>query len=136
VKLGDFGLAKKQTDETAYRTHTGTERYMAPELYGYVPGLSEETSEYTNAVDIWALGCVVHRILTRSLPFPTLISLRNYSSGHGELLLSVQPPLAEAKAFVQKLLNPYPARRPTASAALEDSWLLLSRFKLYSSTYF
>jgi serine/threonine protein kinase len=42
VKLGDFGLAKKQTDGTAYRTKAGTEKYMAPELYYYVPGLNAE----------------------------------------------------------------------------------------------
>jgi serine/threonine protein kinase len=60
VKLGDFGLTKKQTDGTVYRTQAGTEKYMGPELYFYVPGLNKETSEYTNAVDIWALGCIVY----------------------------------------------------------------------------
>lgn len=59
VKLGDFGLAKKQTDGTAYRTQAGTEMHIGPELYFYMPGLNTETYEYTNAVDIWALGCIL-----------------------------------------------------------------------------
>jgi serine/threonine protein kinase len=126
VKLGDFGLSKRQTDGTVFRTQAGTEGYMAPELYFYVPGLSTETSEYTNAVDIWAVGCIIHRIMTRAVPFPSRRSLHNYSNGNGELLFQVLSPMAEAEAFVQKLLTPYPVKRPTASAALEHSWVITS----------
>jgi serine/threonine protein kinase len=121
VKLGDFGLTKKQTDGTAYRTQAGTEKYMGPELYFYVPGLNKETSEYTNAVDIWALGCIVYRIITRAVPFPSLLSLCNYSNCNEELQFKVSSPIAKAEAFVQKLLTPHPAKRPTANAALEHS---------------
>jgi serine/threonine protein kinase len=126
VKLGDFGLSKRQTDGTALRTQAGTERYMAPELYFYVPGLNTETSEYTNAVDIWALGCIVHRIITRAVPFPTRLSLRNYSNSSRELLFQVSSPMAEAEAFVRKLLTPHPVERPTASAVLEHPWVITS----------
>jgi serine/threonine protein kinase len=134
VKLGDFGLTKKQADGTVYRTHAGTEKYMAPELYFYVPGLNKETSEYTNAVDIWALGCIVYRIITRAVPFPSLLSLRNYSNCDEELLFEVLSPMAEAEAFVQKLLTPHPAKRPTASAALEHSWVITSECYLNLAT--
>ena len=134
VKLGDFGLSKKQTDGTVYRTQAGTEKYMGPELYFYVPGLNTETSEYTNAVDIWALGCVVYRIMTRAVPFPSLLSLRNYSIGKEELLFELPWPMAEAEAFVRNLLTPHPAKRPTASAALEHSWVITSEFHLYLTT--
>lgn len=44
VKLGDFGLSKERTDQTAFRTQAGTQQYMAPELYYYVPDLDAETS--------------------------------------------------------------------------------------------
>jgi serine/threonine protein kinase len=130
VKLGDFGLAKKLTDGTVYRTKAGTEKYMAPELYYYVPGLDAETSEYTNAVDIWALGCIVYRIMTRAIPFPDLLSLKNYAGGRARLLFEVSPPMNEAEVFVRELLIPYPAKRPTASAALEHSWLIASECHL------
>jgi serine/threonine protein kinase len=112
VKLGDFGLAKKQTDGTIYHTKAGTEKYMAPELYYYVPGLNTATSEYTNAVDIWALGCIIY--------------MKNYAGGRTKLLFEVSPPMNEAEAFVHELLIPYPAKRPTASAALEHYWCIAS----------
>jgi serine/threonine protein kinase len=106
VKLRDFGLTKKQTDGTVYRTQAGTEKYIGPELYFYVPGLNMETSKYTNAVDIWALGCIVYRIITRAVPFPSLLLLRNYSNCNEELLFEAPLPMAEAEAFVRKLLTP------------------------------
>jgi len=134
VKLGDFGLTKKQTDGTIYRTHAGTEKYMAPELYFYVPDLNTETSQYTNAVDLWALGCIVYRIMTRSVPFPSLLLLRNYSSCNKELLFEVASPMVEAEGFVQELLAPHPAKRPTASAALGHSWLVTSKRYLNLAT--
>ena len=95
-----FGLTKKQTDWTAYRTQAGTEKYMGPELYFYVPGLNKETSEYTNAVDIWALGCIVYRIITEAVPFLSLLSLCTYSNCNEELLFEVPSPSAQAEAFV------------------------------------
>jgi hypothetical protein len=52
VKLRDFSLTKKQADGAVYRTHAGTEKYIAHELHFYVPGLNKETSKYSNAVDI------------------------------------------------------------------------------------
>jgi serine/threonine protein kinase len=134
VKLGDFGLTKKQTDGTVYRTQAGTENYMGPELYFYVPGLNKETSEYTNAVDIWALGCIIYRIITRAVPFPNLLLLRNYSNYNEELLFDVPSPTAEAQAFVRKLLTSHPAKRPTASTALEHSWVITSECHLNLAT--
>ena len=38
--------------------------------------------------------------------------------------------MAEAEAFVRKLLAPHPAKRPTASAALEHSWVITSECHL------
>jgi len=107
---------------------------MAPELYLYVPGLDSETSGYTNAIDIWALGCIVYRIMTRAVPFPKLHSLRNYSNSKAELHFEVSSPMAEAEAFVRELLNPYPFKRPTASAALEHSWVTTSECHLNIAT--
>lgn len=49
VKLADFGLSKRLTELTAYRTKGGTLSYMAPEILDYLDMPSEE---YTNAVDL------------------------------------------------------------------------------------
>ena len=130
VKLGDFGLSKQRTDETALRTQAGTQQYMAPELFYYVPDLESETSEYTSAIDLWGLGCVVYRITTGAVPFPSLLLLRNYCRDPSKMPLYTPPTMERAVEFVGELLKPHPGRRPSASAALEAGWLVQSRFHL------
>ena len=50
VKIGDFGITKRITnDQMTLKTEIGTLDYLAPEVLGYV---DEETSRYTNSVDI------------------------------------------------------------------------------------
>lgn len=53
VKVGDFKLAKLAGNDTALRTEGGTRSYVAPEVGIATSG---ETSEYTNAVDVWIIG--------------------------------------------------------------------------------
>ncbi|KAI5852461.1 kinase-like domain-containing protein [Morchella snyderi] len=64
VKLADFG-SSKSTINTSLRTSCGTSGYMAPELLKLLPS----KKRYTNSLDIWSLGCVIHEILTSELPF-------------------------------------------------------------------
>ena len=51
IKLSDFGLSKVSDDYL--KTHCGTKRYMAPEVF---TGRSYDVS-----VDIWSLGVVVYQ---------------------------------------------------------------------------
>jgi serine/threonine protein kinase len=69
VKIGDFGLAKPARDGTVFRARAFTMSYVAPEA-GVVT--SGDTSEFTNAVDIWALGCITPEMLTT----PSLSGIR------------------------------------------------------------
>ena len=62
VKIGDFGLAKLAGEGTAFRTQAFTVGYLAPETGIATSG---DSSEYTNAVDIWAVGCITHEMLTQ-----------------------------------------------------------------------
>lgn len=132
IKLGDFGISKRiENSETNLRTWVGTRDYMAPEFFGYVDdeGMDEESSAYTNAVDLWALGCIIYKLYTHQVPFPTRDSpmpLKRYSMGIRpfpvELLKEKGVGMASVK-FLMRLLEPRPARRLTAQEALDAAWL-------------
>lgn len=70
MKITDFGISK-QSLETSLRTACGTSCYQAPEVLGLLPWSmrTDGSNSYTNAVDLWALGAVVHKILTTEIPF-------------------------------------------------------------------
>ena len=123
VKLGDFGISKRvQNNDTELRTYCGTAAYMAPEVY---PTNDSEPPKYTNAVDIWSLGCVVHKILTGQTPFTTTEFWR-YADGLSEF------PLQHLKAkrisvsgarFINRLMKVHAGSRLTAEQARRDKWL-------------
>ena len=63
LKIGDFGLART-TSETDFMTeYVVTRWYRAPELL-------LNCSEYTAAIDIWSVGCILGEIMTRQPLFP------------------------------------------------------------------
>lgn len=64
VKIGDFGLARdNERHRLTHEGHTvGTCRYMAPEQ---VRG----EDELTGAVDLYAVGCLLHLMMTGMCPF-------------------------------------------------------------------
>lgn len=63
-KLTDFGFTTEATSKADRRTPYGfgTPKYRAPELL-------QDEAVYTNKVDIWALGCILHELATSRLPF-------------------------------------------------------------------
>jgi len=101
---------------------------MAPELFYYVEDLNTETSEYTSAIDLWSLGCIIYRIVTGAVPFPSLLYLKNYCRDPSKVPLNVPPAMEEARKFVQTLLMPHPEKRPLAKAALKSTWLTGSEY--------
>ena len=56
-KITDFGITADATSKQAHTTRLarGTASYRAPELLAEVP-------QYTNKVDIWALGCILYEL--------------------------------------------------------------------------
>ncbi|XP_004492784.1 mitogen-activated protein kinase homolog MMK2 [Cicer arietinum] len=63
LKIADFGLART-TSETDFMTeYVVTRWYRAPELL-------LNCSEYTAAIDIWSVGCILGEIMTRQPLFP------------------------------------------------------------------
>mmetsp|Transcript_9984 Transcript_9984/g.17383 ORF Transcript_9984/g.17383 Transcript_9984/m.17383 type:complete len:273 (-) Transcript_9984:315-1133(-) len=63
ICITDFGLAKDQQDREQEGTTSfcGTEEYMAPEVIVGKP--------YGKAVDWWAVGCLLHEMVTSKPPF-------------------------------------------------------------------
>ena len=57
-KLGDFGIAKEVEKTQSGLTKTGTQTYMAPEVYKGQP--------YGSGVDLYSLGVVLYRLLNHN----------------------------------------------------------------------
>jgi serine/threonine protein kinase len=98
VKVGDFGVSKRiEAELTELRTEVGTPSYQAPEVIGC--GTDKE-DDYTMAVDLWSLGCVAFKILTKSVPFPDGRALKRFCRSQSTFPIG---PLAEVGLSAQTL---------------------------------
>lgn len=149
VKIADFGTSKQQIN--TLHTRCGTQSYQAPELLALLPRKFQKKIGYTRAVDLWALGVMVHEILTSEMPFldPETVLSGSYMESMMtasdmmpamdlamlcdycyELIefpaqsLQKHQVCAEGIDFVKSLLNPDPSARVSAAAALESPWLV------------
>jgi serine/threonine protein kinase len=97
------------------RDHTtslarGTASYRAPEV------LSEEAT-YTNKVDIWSLGCILHELLTGRKAFHDDWNVREYA--YSDTLFDISVPVPQPLQMhisdnIHELLSTDPRRRPRA----------------------
>jgi len=60
LKVGDYGLCKSVSTSQRQSRTVGTVHYMAPEV---------STGNYTQSIDIYACGVILHEMLTGILPF-------------------------------------------------------------------
>ena len=104
LKIIDYGFAKVNLNPQSWVASTpcGTMRYMAPELFTGRP--------YSQGVDLWALGCILHAMLFKgSLPFSkeqiTNGDVDSPRMGTGERTIS---PAAED--LIRRLLSPASTR--------------------------
>ncbi|KAG0123956.1 kinase-like domain-containing protein [Tuber indicum] len=126
VKLGDFGISKRIHNDTAYRSRVCTDYYAAPEVLGI--DSTSETSIYTNAVDMWSLGCVVYELLQGARLFCSLGDIISYYYKKGNLLAEKlskpTTPISETgKWLIQALVDIDPEGRPSAVKAASHVWL-------------
>jgi serine/threonine protein kinase len=105
-------------------TVKGTVSYMAPELFGHEPGGSLELNY--KAADMWSLGEMVYRMLTKTATFPSHGALFRYLA-RPDLFPSQQ--LAKHSAselvgsFIRSLMKPSPDERLHSDRALDHDWI-------------
>ena len=108
---------------------------MAPEIYGSFL----RPSDYTDAIDIWAVGCIACRMLIGKPPFMDQWLLVQYlkairESKSMDQLCKEVPYISKDLAglldmrtskglFIRQLLEPNPETRLSASQALGRAWL-------------
>lgn len=68
IKIADFGISAHQQG-SYLQTLCGTLSYQAPEQLGLLPQRYQSRRGYTKAVDLWALGVLLHELVTLKLPF-------------------------------------------------------------------
>jgi serine/threonine protein kinase len=126
VKVGDFGLSKR-IEETLGLSSTlqGTPRYIAPELYNFhEPGIVEVRNTY--AGDMWSLGEIAFRMLTKTPSFPNLGLLFGYARNLQEFPIPVLKENNVSTAgqnFILSLMQSSPEKRLPAAEALRHEWM-------------
>lgn len=118
IKLIDFGLSRKLSENELMNDPNGTPFYIAPEIL---------EGEYTEAVDNWSLGVILYIMLSGSPPF--------YGKDNKEILKAVQKGVytlslkpfvkcsIEVKDLISKLLVKNIKKRFTAEMAYHHPWV-------------
>lgn len=125
VRIGDFGISKRLQEDSMLRTMTGTQAYMAPEMFAYMVHDEEEHS-YTQAVDVWALGIVLYQMLTLELAFGDPKQLYRYYKAQSDFPaapLSADSITPACMDFIRQVLQPVPRDRLTSGGAASHTWL-------------
>jgi len=113
-KISDFGFSRKYILPGSNRSEErrGTKGYCAPELLLF--------STFTDRVDIWALGCVLYKLMCGTNIFQEDWDIITYAHEGKKLWVQVLP-FVDANAhtplenIVQEMLRLRPNRRPSAA---------------------
>ncbi|KAK9664087.1 hypothetical protein RND81_14G018900 [Saponaria officinalis] len=124
LKICDFGLARPASEDEM-TNYVVTRWYRAPELLLY-------SSDYTSAIDIWSVGCILMelmlrkplfpgndrdhqmRLMTELLGTPTESDLQNFHNDGGKRYIRQLPPKPR-----QPLIQHFPQLNPLAIDLVE-----------------
>ena len=89
---------------------------------------NSKTSDYTNSVDIWSLGCVIYELLVGTKLFISEGQVSRYFFGkrpfpEDKLKALSPPPDNFGISLLKSMLLIQPEDRPTAAGALSHRWL-------------
>ena len=108
VKLGDFGLAKRISNEANFEmTKLNDAYYLSPEQL--------QNEVFTEKTDIWSLGCLLYQLTTLNVPFQGSNQLQvamKIKTGQLEPISSLYS--KELTRVIKWCLFQDPADRPTA----------------------
>ena len=113
LKISDFGISKVWTHENQLRTKCGSPLFIAPEVNN-----ASDDRPYTAKADCWALGIILHQLLSGSLPHKTQGRMDTKEWEHIS---------AEAKDLVRGLLEPKAEARLDSSQILYHPWFTCQR---------
>ncbi|KAL9231909.1 hypothetical protein vseg_007070 [Gypsophila vaccaria] len=121
LKLADFGLAVRISSGQSLSGLVGTPAYVAPEIL---------TGEYSEKVDIWSAGVLLHALLLGVLPFQgssvdaCFESIKSVDLDFcGGLWKSVSEP---AKDLIARMLTRDVSARLSADDVLKHPWILFN----------
>ena len=115
VKVTDFGVSRGlESSADSCNSYVGTLIYMAPER---VPG-GHAKAEYTNKVDIWAVGITVFQMVTGKHPYQQHQAFLDYFQ-----VVELSPSLDQEhdddlREFVDLALQQEPQNRPDCATLL------------------
>ncbi|KAJ8762502.1 hypothetical protein K2173_007941 [Erythroxylum novogranatense] len=119
IKLADFGLAVRISNGQTLSGLAGSPAYVAPEVL---------TGNYSEKVDIWSAGVLLHALLVGVLPFQgdslesVFEAIKNVKLDfHKGLWESVSKP---ARDLISRMLTRDVSARITADEVLRHPWIL------------
>lgn len=116
VKLSDFGIARAADlpGQVAAEQVKGTITYMAPE--------QALDTDVDCRADIFALGCVLHALVSGATPVSGLPGLQGVISGR-EVPLDTSLP-EDVRAIIARALRPVPSERYASAAQMGDALMV------------
>ena len=120
VKLSDFGVARRFEEGKRLRGRWGSLTTIAPEML--------KGSAYCHKIDNWALGVILHELLSTRLPFYA-DNDNDYTSNIINQSLELEDPTYwaavpdEIKQLLVTMLDKDPITRVTIAQVLNHPWL-------------
>lgn len=126
VKLADFGVAAKLTEQGGDMSVVGTPYWMAPEVV--------EMTGLSAASDIWSVGALAIELLTGQPPYFDLHPM----SALYKIVQDERPPLPsditpDMESFLLLCFQKDPSKRPGARTLLNHHWVQYNRKTLRTS---